>query len=150
MEGELLKLKQEIETIKRVSPISTYKDLEVYQLSYRAMLITIKFVICNLPNFEKFDLVDQLRRSSKAVPRLISEGYAKKHQPRGFGRYLDDAAAEINETEVGLQQCIDLYSENIDIELVRWLVDIYSRLGKQVFSLKNSWVYVYKSSSPTS
>lgn len=82
--------------------ILSYKDLDVYQRSYDACLIIMKKIIPNLPQSEKYDLKDQLSRSSKAVPRLIAEGFAKKHQRAGFQKYLDDAMAESNETGVSL------------------------------------------------
>jgi len=83
-----------MENEDKKTPIRSFHDLEVYQVSYRAAILTCQKIVLNLPTEEKFDLSDQLRRSSKAVPRLISEGYAKRHQKRGFQKYLDDALAE--------------------------------------------------------
>jgi len=54
-------------------------------------------------------LVDQLRRSTKAIPRLIAEGHSKRHQKKGFQKYLDDAMTESNETMVSLAQAKDIY-----------------------------------------
>jgi four helix bundle protein len=71
--------------------ITTFRDLEVYQNSYKAMLIVMKEIVPKLPHSEKHDLVNQLRRSCKAIPRLIAEGYAKRHQKAGFQKYIDDA-----------------------------------------------------------
>ncbi len=64
--------------------IRSFRDLEVYQNSYKAMLLVMKEIIPKLPNSEKYDLKDQLSRSCKAIPRLIAEGYAKRHQRLGF------------------------------------------------------------------
>lgn len=88
--------------------ILSFKDLDVYQRSYKNCLILNKEVLPNLPSEEKFDLKSQLLRSSKAIPRLIAEGYAKRHQRKGFQKYLLDATAEANETIVGIELCIDL------------------------------------------
>ncbi len=71
-------------------PIRSFKDLIVYQNSYQAMLLVMKDLLPYLPQSEKYDLKDQLSRSCKAVPRLIAEGYAKRHQKAGFQKYLDD------------------------------------------------------------
>lgn len=139
MTDEISKLVREIEQIKRVTPVQSYKDLEVYQVSYKASIILIKAILFKLPANEKFDSVDQLQRSSKAIPRLIAEGYAKKHQQRGFQKYLDDAFAESNETEVGVSQIIDIYSNFIDPDLARWLLDLYAHIGKQICKLKFTW-----------
>lgn len=76
-------------------PIVSFRDLDVYQLS----------------------------RSTKAIPRLIAEGYAKRHQKLGFQKYLDDAMAESNETIVGIEMCRDIYNFDKDI------CTKYARLG---------------------
>ena len=62
------------------NPIKSFRDLVVYQNSYKAMLIVYKDILPFIPETEKYDLKDQLRRSTKAIPRLIAEGYAKRHQ----------------------------------------------------------------------
>ena len=41
-------------------------------------------IIPGLPESEKFDLKKQLSSSVKAIPRLIAEGYAKRHQEYGY------------------------------------------------------------------
>lgn len=65
-------------------PIRSFKDLEVYQSSYAASIEVIREVVPKLPKVEQGDLADQLRRSAKAIPRLIAEGYSKKHKKKGF------------------------------------------------------------------
>src|SRR3990167_3677282 len=110
--------------------IKSFRDLEVYRNTYKAMLIVMKDVIPKLPNSEKYDLRDQLSRSCKAIPRLIAEGYGKRHQKAGFQKYLDDAMGECNETIVSLEQCRDIYS--IVKNLIAKLVDIYDKSGRQL------------------
>ncbi len=119
--------------------IHSFKDLDVYKCSYEAAISVIGKVLPKLPKEERFDLVDQLRRSSKAIPRLIAEGYAKRHQNKGFQKYLDDALAESNETLVGIEQCRDIYSDYIDIELCNKLVDIYDKISRQLYNLRFAW-----------
>lgn len=119
--------------------ISSFKDLDVYQRSYKACLTIMQQVVPKLPPEEKYDLKSQLSRSSKAVPRLIAEGYAKKHQKKGFQKYLDDAMSESNETEVGLTQCKDLYYSQIDQALSQSLVNEYNIIGRQLFKLREAW-----------
>lgn len=86
-------------------PITSFRDLEVYQSSYRACIEVMTKIISKLPDSEKYDLRDQLSRSVKAIPRLIAEGYAKRHQKQGFQKYIDDAMGECNETIVGIEMC---------------------------------------------
>jgi four helix bundle protein len=52
-------------------PIRSFKDLEVYQNSYAASIEVVSKIVPKLPRAEQNDLADQLRRSAKAIPRLI-------------------------------------------------------------------------------
>lgn len=72
----------------------SFRDLEIYRNTYRDSIIIMTKIIQKLPQSEKYDLGDQLSRSCKAIPRLIAEGYAKRHQKFGFHKYLDDALAD--------------------------------------------------------
>lgn len=119
--------------------IVSYKDLEVYQRAYENCLMVMKNVVPNLPDSEKFDLKDQLSRSSKAIPRLIAEGFAKKHQKAGFQKYLDDALGESNETGVSLCQCKDIYGNYISPELCSYLISEYDIISRQLFKLRKAW-----------
>lgn len=119
--------------------ITSYKDLEVYERSYKACLIVMQQIIPKLPDSEKYDLNDQMSRSSKAVPRLIAEGFAKKHQKAGFQKYLDDAMAESNETQFGICQSKDLYPQYVDVNVCDQLIAEYDITGKQLYRLRDAW-----------
>lgn len=119
--------------------ITSYRDLDVYQRSYAAAILVMNQVVRQLPANEKYDLADQLSRSSKAIPRLIAEGFAKKHQRSGFQKYLDDALAEANETQVGLCQCRDLYSQYLGLKECEHLIAEYDIVAKQLYRLRESW-----------
>ena len=112
----------DVETRMR-KPIRSFKDLEVYQNSYAASIEVVSKIVPKLPRAEQNDLADQLRRSAKAIPRLIAEGYSKKHQKKGFQKYLDDAMAESNEMIVSLSHTRDLYSNYVDPKLCEFLID---------------------------
>ncbi len=113
--------------------------MEVYQTAYQAMLEVFRHVLPKLPAEEKYDLVDQLRRSIKAIPRLIAEGHSKRHQKKGFQKYLDDAMAESNETIVSLTQAKDLYSSLVDVKMCERLIDIYDKISRQCYNLAIAW-----------
>lgn len=117
--------------------MKSFTDLEVYQNSYKASIIIITKIIPQLPKCEQYDLVDQLRRSVKAIPRLIAEGFAKRHQPKAFQKYLDDAAGESNETIVSLSHARDIYK--IEPELVSKLIDVYDKISRQLYKLSVAW-----------
>lgn len=120
-------------------PIASFRDLEVYQNSYQAMLLVMREIVPKLPYSEKFDLKDQLSRSCKAIPRLIAEGYAKRHQRAGFQKYLDDAMGECNETIVSIEQCRDLYLKYVDERICEELINIYDKSGRQLYNLSEAW-----------
>lgn len=126
-----------MDTENKKPTIKSFKDLEVYQNTYQASISVAKEIIPSLPLSEKYDLIDQLSRSSKAIPRLIAEGYAKKHQKYGFQKYLDDAMAECNETVVSLEHVKDIYS--VKTELCNNLIDIYDKSGRQLYKLAEAW-----------
>jgi len=119
--------------------IVNFSDLEVYKRSYDASISVIKFIVPKLPDTEKYDLKDQLSRSSKAIPRLIAEGFAKKFQKKGFQKYLFDAMGESNETQVSLSQSKDLYNSDVDEQKCIDLIKEYEIIGKQLFRLKEAW-----------
>lgn len=117
--------------------IISFRDLEIYQQSYRAMIIVNQKVLPILPSSEKHDLISQRSRSTKAIPRLIAEGYAKKHQKAGFQKYLDDVMAECNETIVSLEQARDLY--NIEKKICEELIREYDIIVRKTYKLAEAW-----------
>lgn len=118
-------------------PARSFLDLDVYKLLYKASLKVIKEVIPQLPKSEKFDLGGQMNRACKAPPALIAEGYAKKHQKRAFGKYIDDAIGECNEMITHLSFARDL--GYVDTRLCDELIKAYDIAGKQLYSLGKSW-----------
>lgn len=120
-------------------PIRSFRDLQVYQKSYACMLKVVTEILPKLPESERYDLRDQLNRSCKAIPRLIAEGYAKRHQKAGFQKYLDDAMAETNETAASLEQCRDIYGSRLDQKLCTDLISTYDILGRQLYMLAIKW-----------
>jgi len=119
--------------------ITSFRDLEVYQNTYNVCIKVMTEILPKLPESEKYDLKDQLSRSSKAIPRLIAEGYAKRHQKLGFQKYLDDAMAECNETIVGLEMCRDIYKKQTSDLPLNELIDVYDKSGRQLFNLSKAW-----------
>lgn len=120
-------------------PIRSFMDLEVYQNTYSASIEVISKIVPNLPRTEQNDLADQLRRSAKAIPRLIAEGYSKKHQKKGFQKYLDYAMAESNEMIVSLSHDRDLYLVFVDPKLCANLIDLYDKSSRQLYNLATKW-----------
>jgi four helix bundle protein len=125
--------------MERKKRITSFGDLEVYQNTYKAMLEVMKEIVPKLPDIEKYDLRDQISRACKAIPRLIAEGYAKRHQKAGFQKYIDDAMAECNEMIVSLSQVRDIYPTYVNLIHCDQLVDEYDKSGRQLYKLGNAW-----------
>lgn len=120
-------------------PIRSFHDLDVYQGTYKAMLTVFKYILPKLPKEEQYDLKDQVRRSVKAIPRLMAEGHSKRHQKKGFQKYLDDAMAESNETIVCLSQVRDIYPQCVDAKVCSELIDGYDKASRQLYNLSFAW-----------
>ena len=117
----------------------SFLDLEVYKNLYKAMTPVIKKIVPKLPQEEKYDLADQMRRACKKPPALIAEGYAKKNHKKEWKKYLDDAIGECNEMIVHLSCAVDIYPEYIDSALCKELIKVYDIAGKQLYRLAESW-----------
>ena len=118
-------------------PIRSFLDLDVYQSTYQASITVLTEIIPKLPKVEQFDLASQLRRSVKAVPRLIAEAYSKRHQKKGFQALIDDAMQESNETIVSLSHTKDAYK--IEVDLCIKLIDLYDKASRQLYNLSLAW-----------
>lgn len=121
------------EKIKR----SGFYDLEVYRNTYQAAITVINRILPKLPKEERYDLDNQLRRSVKAVPRLIAEAYSKRFQKKGYQNLLDVATEESNENVVSLSQVKDIY--HIEPILCMELIDIYDKSARQLQKLSLAW-----------
>jgi len=118
-------------------PIRSFYDLNVYQSTYETSIIVLTKIIPKLPKEEQFDLTQQLRRSVKAIPRLIAEAYSKRHQKKGFQALIDDAMQESNETIVSLSHVKDAYK--IEVDMCKKLIDVYDKASRQLYNLSLAW-----------
>ena len=116
--------------------IQSFKDLKVYQESY-ALALVINKAILRLPNSERYDLVNQMRRASKSIPANIAEGYAKRLSEKEFKKYLLSAIGSSNEMVVHISFAKDLGFWKP--EFCEDLLKRYDILGKQFTRLLQNW-----------
>ncbi len=76
-----------------------FKDLLAYKKAFELAMRTFE-VTKTYPKEEVYALVSQIRRSSRAVPANIAEGYRKRRYINHFVSKLTDADAENSETQV--------------------------------------------------
>ena len=75
----------------------SFRDLMIYQKAF-ALAMHIFEITKIFPSQEKYELTDQVRRSSPAVCRAIGEGYRKRQYPKHFANKMSDADMENSET----------------------------------------------------
>lgn len=119
--------------------IISFQDLDVYQRRYGLMLKVFEELLPQLPQEEKYDLKDQIRRSSKAAPALLAEGFAKRYQMRSWRKYIEDTIGEVNEMIHHISVCRDVYSKYVNHSLCKELIQGYDIANKQLYRLSKSW-----------
>lgn len=89
------------------------------------------------PSHEKFLLVDQTLRASRAIPALIAEGYAKRESVKEFKKFLKDAIGEDNEmiNHISFAKA-KRYLKNATANK---LIDSYQVLGRKLSKLRTNW-----------
>ena len=113
--------------------ISTFKELQVYQL---ACVLDEKIFeeTKRWPNDEKFALIDQIRRSSRAIGANLAESWAKRRYPAHFLSKLTDADGELQETMhwLGRAATYGYLDRHINEELENVCASIGRKLGKMM------------------
>jgi four helix bundle protein len=84
-----------------------FEELVVWQKAHALMLFVHREIIPRLPREEKWDLADQIRRSSKSTPSNISEGYGRYYF-KDRVRFCYNARGSLCETENHLIAAKDL------------------------------------------
>lgn len=113
-----------------------YEDLEVYRRAF-AMLKPVHQLVLSFPDYEKYDLANQMRRAAKSVPTNIAEGYARRRSPKEFCSFLAMSVGSANEMEVHVKIMRELEYANEDV-CTAMLVD-YQTIGKQLTKLIQYW-----------
>ncbi len=78
-----------------------FRGLTVYKKAFE-LAMDIYEMTKEFPAIEKFELTDQIRRSSRAVCRAIGEGYRKRQYPKHFSSKMSDSDMENTGTQVSL------------------------------------------------
>jgi four helix bundle protein len=72
--------------------MSSYKDLEIYNLAYK-LSIRVHKESLKLPAFELYEQGSQVRRSSKGIKDAIAEVYGRRKYKADFIKFLTYAIA---------------------------------------------------------
>ncbi|MFQ5721688.1 MAG: four helix bundle protein [Candidatus Aminicenantales bacterium] len=89
-----------------MAQIRSFEDLEVYKLA-RQFRNKIYDLTKKLPNNEKYNLIDQMRRASISLTSNIAEGYGRYHYQENI-QFCRQARGSLNELMDQLMACSDL------------------------------------------
>jgi four helix bundle protein len=109
--------------------MGSYKDLEIYKLSYRLALEVHKLTM-QLPQYELYEEGGQARRSSKSISALIAEGYGRSKYKAEYIKFLIYALGSGDETTVHLNFIKDTHEDKTAQALS--LLGEYDELGKRI------------------
>jgi four helix bundle protein len=109
--------------------IKSYKDLEIYQLSFQ-LATELHDLSLKFPKFEMFEEGSQLRKSSKSIPATIAEGWGRRYYKNEFIRFLIYALASCDETVVHLDFVYN--SQYISGDQYKGYAERYNVLGKKI------------------
>lgn len=109
--------------------MKSYKDLEIYTLSYD-LAVKIHKMSLKLPKYEMFEEGSQIRRSSKGITSCIVEGYGRKKYKAEFIKFLIYAHASCDETIVHLNFIKDTHESHK--KEVKILLENYNELGGKI------------------
>jgi len=121
---------------KEKTPVRTYRDLNVYQLSYK-LAMDIFEITKIFPKDEMYSLTSQIRRSSGSAPSNIGEGWAKRKYENVFLKHLNDATGSCEETKIWLvfsKDCGYITAEEHDK-----LTNGYNEVGAMLNPLMKNW-----------
>ena len=109
--------------------MKSYKDLEIYNLSY-GLAIKIHKMSLDLPKYELYEEGSQIRRSSKGITSCIFEGYGRRKYKADFVKFLIYAHASCDETILHLNFINDTHELNENE--MSFFLDSYNELGRKV------------------
>jgi four helix bundle protein len=73
-----------------------FEDLDCFKLALEVMVV-VHEMVKTLPTEERYELISQVRRSSKSVTANLAEGYGRYHYLDSL-HYYAKARGELNET----------------------------------------------------
>ena len=118
--------------------MQSYKDLEIYKISHK-LSIEIHKMSLKLPSFEMYEQGSQIRRSAKAIPSNIVEGFGRKKYQQDYMRFLTIAHASCNETIEHLEILYETGSLK-DREKSDYFLKEYDSLGRKL----NKFIQAFK------
>jgi four helix bundle protein len=108
--------------------MKSYKDLEIYKLSYD-LAVKVHKMSLKLPQYETYEEGGQVRKSSKGITSCIVEGYGRRKYKAEFSKFLIYAHASCDETILHLNFIKDTHGF-IEKEIESF-IGSYEELGRK-------------------
>src|SRR3954466_14085942 len=89
-----------------MSAAKSFRELKVYALA-RESALRIFERTRTFPKEKRYALVDQIRRSSRAIKAMLAEAWARRRYKAAFINKIDEALGEANETQSWLDDALD-------------------------------------------
>jgi len=89
-----------------MEPAKSFRDLRVYQTAREASRSVFE-LSKGFPLEERYSLIDQIRRSSRAIKAMIAEGWARRRYKAAFVNKIDEALGEAYESQSWLDDALD-------------------------------------------
>jgi four helix bundle protein len=124
--------------------MSGYKDLVIFQMAYKLAIRVHRFSM-KLPDFEKYELGSQVRRSSMSVKDTIVEGYGRRKYKAEYIKYLTYAHASCDEATSQLETIVELYPEFLEIKELLKLYYYGRKLNTYISYVDENWIGKKKS-----
>lgn len=110
--------------------MQSYKDLEIYKLAH-GLAIEIHKMSLKSPPYEMYEEGSQIRRSAKAVPANIVEGFSRKRYRQDYVKFLVYAHSSSNETIEHLEILYESGSLK-DKKAFEYFMENYDKLGRKL------------------
>src|SRR2546423_13742171 len=117
---------------KHMGLVKHYRELDVYQ---NAMNLTMKIfeLTKHWPSEERFNLTDQIRRSSRSVCTNLAEAWRKRRYRAAFVAKLSDSETEAAETQVWAE--IAMRCRHFDQNVFREIDESYEKVLGQIVKI---------------
>ncbi|MBI9066301.1 MAG: four helix bundle protein [Salinivirgaceae bacterium] len=109
--------------------MSSYRDLEIYQLSYN-LAKEVYYMTMKLPKHELYEQGSQVRRSTQSIKDNITEGYGRRRYKAEFVRFLVFAHSSCDEATSQLNMINDIHFVSNPINE---LIESYEVLGSKIY-----------------
>lgn len=109
----------------------SFKDLIVWQKSYRLVLEVYKFTE-QFPKREVYGLAQQIRRAAVSIPSNISEGYGRRFN-KEYRQFLSIAYGSLCELETQYLLSVDLNF----IEKNKTVEGLMAEVGAMLYRIMN-------------